>query len=712
MELNGKAHELRDMDLAEDKNSDFKMRNEPQEKEEFVEVKTREINSGFYLYLTSIICFSWSVFQLYIAYFPMNTTMSRSIHLAFAIGLVFLLYPLKFHKKAQTSLPFYDIALCVVGVLAALYPFIEFYALAQRPGDYTQFDIIVSCIAVLVLFEAGRRVIGPALGIIAALFLCYDYFGQYMPDIIAHQGASLNKLAGHMYLTTEGVFGVPLGVSVSFIYLFVLFGSLLERAGAGQYFINLAFALLGKFRGGPAKASVIASGLTGMVSGSSTANVVTVGTFTIPLMKKAGLTSTKAGAIEVAAGVNGQLMPPIMGAAAFIIAEFLGMSYTNVMIAAVIPAFVCYASLFFIVHLEACKLNLKGMKQDESVSKFKIFISGLHYLIPILVMLYTLLIAKESPISAAFNAINVLFLIIIFQEPIRKAAYKEKIGKNDFIIGFADIFWAMVTAARNMTTIAIATGLAGIIVGSISLTGIGQVLSEVVEILAGNNILLILFLTAVMSLILGMGLPTTANYIVVSSLVAPVILFLAYKNGFLIPAIAVHLFVFYFGILADDTPPVGIAAYAAAGIAKANPVTVGVQGFFYDLRTTILPFSFVFNNKLLLIESINAAAPNDARGIVWITNPLEISLIFATALVGMFAFASALQGYFVTRVQIWERALLLLVVPLTLVPNMCAKYIPIIPSEYVSYAIGVGIYAAIFAYQWIKNKNEKRALAI
>lgn len=679
-----------------------------QEKEEFVEVKTREINSNFYIYFTSIICFAWSVFQLYIAYFPMNTTMSRSAHLAFAICLLFLLYPLKIHKKAHSSLPFYDIALCVVGTLAALYPLIEFYALAQRPGDYTSFDIVVSCVAVVVLFEAGRRIIGPALPIIAAIFLAYDYFGQYMPDIIAHQGASLNKLAGHMYLTTEGVFGVPLGVSVSFIYLFVLFGSLLERAGAGQYFINLAFALLGKFRGGPAKASVIASGLTGMVSGSSTANVVTVGTFTIPLMKKAGLTSTKAGAIEVAAGVNGQLMPPIMGAAAFIIAEFLGLSYTNVMIAAVIPAFVCYLSLFFIVHLESCKLGLKGMEQGAGISKLKIFVSGLHYLIPILVLLYTLLIANESPISAAFNAICVLFLIILFQEPVKKMAHGEDVGKEDFIIGFADIFWAMVTAAKSMTTIAIATGLAGIIVGSISLTGIGQVLSEVVENLAGNNIVLILFLTAIMSLILGMGLPTTANYIVVSSLVAPVILFLAHKNGFLIPAIAVHLFVFYFGILADDTPPVGIAAYAAAGIAKANPVTVGVQGFFYDLRTTILPFSFVFNNKLLLIESVNSANPNDAKGIVWITNPLEIALIFGTALVGMFAFSSALQGYFVKRVSMLERALLLCVVPLTLVPNMCAKYIPFIANEYISYAIGVSLYAALFAFQWIRNKAEKR----
>ncbi|MBE3609053.1 MULTISPECIES: TRAP transporter permease [Campylobacter] len=683
------------------------MENKTHENEEqFVEVKTREINSNFYNYFVAILCFSWSVFQLYIAYFPLNTNIARSAHLAFAISLVFLLYPVTFHKKAHTSLPFYDLILCVVGTLAVLYPAIEFYSLAERPGDYLQRDVIIAFIAVIVLIEAGRRVIGPALGIISILFLLYDYFGRYMPDIIAHQGASFEKLAGHMFLTTEGIFGVPIGVSVSFIYLFVLFGSLLERAGAGQYFINLAFSLLGKFRGGPAKASVIASGLTGMVSGSSTANVVTVGTFTIPLMKKAGLSRTKAGAIEVAAGVNGQLMPPIMGAAAFIIAEFLGMTYTNVMMAAVIPAFACYISLFFIVHLESCKLGLKGIEQSEYHSRLKIFLSGIHYITPILVLLYTLLIAKESAISAAFNAIGFLFLIMIFQEPVKKLAQGEKISKDDVLVGFSDIFWAMVSAAKSMTTIAVATGLAGIIVGSISLTGLGQVLSEIVEQVAGNNIILILLLTAVMSLVLGMGLPTTANYIVVSSLVAPVILLLAYKNGFLVPAIAAHMFVFYFGILADDTPPVGIAAYAAAGIAKANPVIVGLQGFFYDLRTAILPFAFFFNNKLMLIESVNPDDPLDTKGIVWMSNPFEILLVFAMTVIGMFAFSSVLQGYFVTKVRIWERVLLVSVAPLMLVPNICAKY-SVVPNEYAAYAIGFGIYMFVFATQWMKNKREK-----
>jgi len=672
--------------------------------EEVTEVKERELKNRYLFWFATLICFSWSVFQLYIAYFPLNTTMARSIHLGFAVGLVFILFPIKAHKAAHYKIPWYDWILLILGVLSVLYPFFEFEALSHRPGAYTKFDIAVAVVAIVILFEAGRRMMGPALGIIAIIFLLYCYFGQYMPEIIQHMGASVKRLAGHMFLTTEGVFGVPLGVSVSFIYLFVLFGALLDKAGAGKYFIDVAFALLGRFRGGPAKASVIASGLTGMVSGSSTANVVTVGTFTIPLIKEAGLTSVKAGAVTVAAGVNGQLMPPIMGAAAFIIAEFLGMSYSHVMLAAVIPAFVCYASLFFIVHLESCKIGLKGQKGGGFKEKMRVILSGIHYIIPILVLLYTLLIQKESPISAAFNSICVLFLIILVQPVLFKLAKKKSVTGADFLQGFADIFWAMVMAAKNMVTVAIATGLAGIIVGSISLTGLGAVLSDVVEAVAGNNILLILLMTAVMSIILGMGLPTTANYIVVSSLLATVIMSLALKNNFMVPLIAVHLFVFYFGILADDTPPVGIAAYAAAGIAKANPVTVGVQGFIYDLRTTLLPFAFFFNNKLLLIQSVGD--PYSAKTIEWITDPIQIIVIFATALIGMFAFSSALQGWFVTKCSWLERILLLIVVPFTLVPNIVMREFDFVPSEAVSYLIGVGIYAAIFAKQWIiSSKN-------
>lgn len=661
---------------------------------EFEEVKQRHFKSKALASLTTALCFAWAAFQLYIAYVPLNTTMARSIHLSFAVAIVFMLFPARDNKKDYVLIPFYDWILLILGCVCLLYPFYEFYPLSERPGDYTKLDIVVSVLAILILFEAGRRTVGPVLGIIAFIFLLYCYFGPFMPDIIAHQGASIEKLSGHMFLTTEGIFGVPLGVSTSFIYLFVLFGAFLERAGAGQYFIDVAFSLLGRFRGGPLKASVIASGLTGMVSGSSTANVVTVGTFTIPLMQKAGLSNTKAGAIEVAAGVNGQLMPPIMGAAAFIIAEFLGMSYTHVMMAAVIPAFTCYATLFYIVHLESVKLGLKGMQMDES--KLKIVLSGLYFLLPIFVLMSTLLIFKESAISAAFNSISCLAVIMVVIRPIKKLVFKQKILLSDISDGFSDIFWGMVNASKNMVTVAVATALAGLIVGSISLTGVGQVLAELVELIAGNNILFILLLTAFMSLILGMGLPTTANYIVVSSLVAPVILMLALKNDFLIPAIAVHLFVFYFGILADDTPPVGIAAYAAAGIAKANPIHVGVQGFIYDLRTTLIPFAFFFNSKLLLIQSVSD--PYDPSSIVWVSNPLEILYIFITALIGLFAFSSALQAWFVTKCNLIERLILVLITPIMLVPNL---FLPLFQSEYLAQALGSLLFLLIFIKQWL-----------
>ena len=308
-------------------------------------------------WLISSIAFLWSTFQLYIAVEPLNSTLVRSIHLSFALLLTFLIYPTFRQWTRKKGIAWFDYGLAIIASLGAFYIFMDYTGLAHRPGDYLQRDIIIAIITTILLLEASRRVIGPALAIVALVFLAYDHFGSYMPDMIAHRGASIEKLAGHMFLTTEGIFGVPLGVSATFVFLFVLFGSLLERAGAGKYFIDLAYALLGKYRGGPAKASVVASGLTGIISGSSTANTVTTGTFTIPLMKHTGFPPYKAGAVEVAASTNGQLMPPIMGAAAFIIAEFLGISYSSVIFAAFIPAFVSYFALFYIIHLESCKLG-------------------------------------------------------------------------------------------------------------------------------------------------------------------------------------------------------------------------------------------------------------------------------------------------------------------------------------------------------------------
>ncbi|MEA1913831.1 MAG: TRAP transporter permease [Campylobacterota bacterium] len=658
-------------------------------------------------WLIGIVAFLWSAYQLYVAVVPTNGAFVRSVHLAFALVLCFMMFPMYKNYILKYKIPWHAFAFAIVGAIGALYVYYDYAGLSMRPGDYLTRDVVVSVITVIVLLEAARRALGMALSIIAIVFLIYDYFGQYMPDLIAHKGASITKLAGQMYLTTEGIFGVPLGVSAGFVFLFVLFGALLERAGAGDYFINMAYAALGKYRGGPAKASVAASGLTGIISGSSIANTVTTGTFTIPLMKRLGFPAHKAAAVEVAASTNGQLMPPIMGAAAFIIAEFLGLAYTDVVMAAFIPAFVSYFALFYIVHLESLKLGLEGEDPSKLARVWDIFKKGIHYIIPIFFLIYTLIILRESAQSAALSAIQFMMLIMVIQKPMTAFLNKEKITRKIWLEGFEDIAIGMVNGAKNMVPIAVATGVAGMVVGSVTLTGIGQVLIEVIEELSGGYIIAILALTGIISLILGMGLPTTANYIIMASLTAPIIISLAFDNGFLIPTIAAHLFVFYFGILADDTPPVGIAAYAAAGIAKSDPIKTGVQGFAYDIRTAILPFAFFFNNKLLLIGGVDAADPDNPALWQWITNPAEIALIFGMAVIGMFAFSSATQQYMLIRTNILERLGFFLIVPMMLVPNIMQEWLNL-PHEYVSYVIGLGLYFVLY----VSQKTRRSSLGI
>ena len=666
-------------------------------------------SNQYEFWLISIIALAWSLFQLYIVIEPMNSTISRSIHLSFGMVLAFLIYPMMKKPYFLTKIRWFGYTFATIGLVTASYIAVNYNEISLRPGNYTEFDIIIAVVAIIILLEAGRRVLGLALSIIAIVFLAYSYLGPYMPELIIHKGASLNKLAGHMYLTTEGVFGVPLGVSAGFVFLFVLFGSLLDKAGAGEYFINLAYALLGKFRGGPAKAAVVASGFTGIMSGSSIANTVTTGTFTIPLMKKTGFRPEQAGAVESAASTMGQLMPPIMGAAAFIMAEFLGMAYSDVVIAAFIPAFVAYFALLYIVHLEALKLGLKGMSTEDLPKKWKTFVQGIHYLIPIFFLLYTLIVLRQSAASAAFNAIMLLMILMVIQHPFRAMLAKEKITKEIWLSGFVDILAGMISGAKNMVPIAIATALAGIVVGTITLTGLGQVLLEVVETLADGNIYAILILAALISIILGMGLPTTANYIVMASLTAPVILTLAADNGFLVPAIAAHLFVFYFGILADVTPPVGLAAYAAAGIAKADPMKTGVIGFIYNIRTALLPFMFFFNPELLLISGIDASNPSDPIGWVWITNPIDIAVIFITAFIGMIAFSCATMGYFLTKTNILERILFMTIVPFMFLPKIMESNLSL-GDHHISYLIGIGIFAVLYLIQKARVRKETKSI--
>lgn len=685
--------------------------------------------------MVAAIAFIWSVFQLYVASnvpfwlydtfgirFIFDNSAVRNIHLAFGLILAAFAYPL-FSRSPRNTIPWYDWILAFLGAASCLYLVIMRGQIADRAGLPTQMDLVVATTGLAVLAIAVYRSLGLPLVIVAAIFVAYAMFGNssMLPDVIQWRGASYGKAMWHYWIQEEGVFGVAIGVSASMIFLFVLFGSLLEKAGAGNYFIKAAFALLGHLRGGPAKAAVLASAMSGLYSGSSIANVVTTGTFTIPLMKRTGFPAEKAGAVEVASSVNGQLMPPVMGAAAFLIAEFTGTSYHQVVVHAFVPAVISYIALVYIVHLEALKMNLKGLpKPPTHVTVMQRLIgvltgfigitlvglavyyglgwtktafpsltfpvvlvlfavgylgllyiaaqvpdlevddpnapikelpaagdvgrTGYYFILPIVVLIWCILVERFSPSLSAFYATMAMIFIVVTQHPL-KAFFRGESQVGRTWQGIVDFAEGMIGGARNMIGIAVATAAAGIIVGTVSLTGMHQMIAALVEFLSGGNLLLMLVLVAVMSLILGMGLPTTANYLVVSSLMALVVVDLGEQTGFLVPLIAVHFFVFYFGIMADVTPPVGLAAFAAAAISRGDPIKTGVQGFIYSLRTAALPFLFIFNTDLLLID----------------VTAFQAVFVFIVAVVAMMLFAAATQGYFFARSRLWESAALLLI---------------------------------------------------
>ena len=645
----------------------------------------------------------WSLFQLSIAsWWILDTIFIRAIHLGFAMLMVYLNYPL--FKKTRLGLKFLsiknripipDFVIAAIACFAAIYIAADYYGVTERYGAPITRDIVIGIILILLLLEAARRVIGPALSVIAIGFCIYAFFGPYMPDVIAFKGVSLNRFMGQISMSTEGIYGIPLDVSATIVFLFVLFGAMLDKAGAGRYFIQLALSLLGGFKGGPAKAAIMGSGLTGLVSGSSIANIVTTGTFTIPLMKKVGYPAKKAAAVEVAASTDGQLAPPIMGAAAFIIAEYVSVPYVDVIKAAAVPAFASYAALFYITHIEASKLGLRGLTRDELPHFFRTLLSGAHYLIPLCMLLYELIVVRHSPELAAFNAIWVMAIIMLLQNPIKAYLKKEPLGPA-FKKSIVDIFSAMASGARNMCSVALATAAAGIIVGVVAM-GLGGLITEVVDVLSRGNIYLLLVITAIASLVIGMGLPTTATYIVMASLTAPVIVEVGANMDFIVPLMAAHLFCFYFGILADDTPPVGLAAYAAAAIAKSPPIPTGLQGFMYDIRTAILPFMFIFNSDLIL-HNVNS----------W----LQGILIFLMACVGNFAFASATQGWFVARNKIWEIPLFLFITLNLMRPDLIAKWIGLDHSQrYWTYLIGLVVFGLVWLMQRPRRPKEQNAPA-
>jgi TRAP transporter 4TM/12TM fusion protein len=683
-----------------------------------------------------LIGLTWSAFQLWIASpLPemlglfMNEARIRSLHLGFAVLLAFLAYPAS-SRASEDRVPLLDIVLAVLAALSAGYLALFYTSVSAHAGAATVFEIGFAGLGMLLLLEATRRVLGLPMVGLALLLLAYVFLGEHMPDLIAHKSASFGKAMSHLWLSTEGVFGVALGVSAGLIFLFVLFGALLETAGAGSYFIRCAVALLGHLRGGPAKAAVVASAVTGMISGSSITNVVITGPLTIPLIKRVGYPAEKASAIEVAASVNGQVMPPVMGAAAFLMVEYVGVSYIEVLKHALISAMVSYLGLLYIVHLEAVKADMRGLPRrhipgwQQSISNFSLgFVgiaavlalvsilaavthllvprqsfavmaallllayllllrasaphsdvvdsadvpitrmpeigptlrSGMYFVLPVGSLIWNLVIEQLSPIRAAFWATVFLAFIVLTQRPLRAWFRGEPNKVATAWQGAQDLVDGLAGVARNMVTVAVATATAGIIEGTITLTGIGLVMTDLVTALSGGNIVAMLSLVALICLVLGTGLPTTASYIVVSSLMAPVIVAIGAQNGLLVPLIAAHLFVFYFGLMADITPPIGLASYAAASIAHANPFRTGLVAFRYSMRMVLLPFMFVLNPQLLLI------------GVSGIGHTL---LTLASATLAGFAFISVNQAWLIVRSTTIERLVMLASVFMLFYPGL------------------------------------------
>ncbi len=602
-----------------------------------------------------IFAISFSLFQLYTAIFgTLASQLQRSVHLAFGLGLIFLLYPAN-KNASKNKLPIYDTILSIIGILVGLYWTFQYEQLIYRAGMNNILDLIVAGLAVLLVLEAARRVVGLPITIIAVLALLYAYFGPYMPGFLEHRGISISRLLSHMYYTLDGILGTPIGVSSTFIFLFLLFGAFLDKTGVGQYFNDLALVLAGKQIGGPAKVAVFSSALQGTISGSSVANVVTSGSFTIPLMKKTGYRAEFAGAVEAAASTGGQIMPPIMGAAAFLMAEFTDISYWNIAKAAAIPAILYFTGIWIMVHYEAKRVGLRGVSDEELPNKKEVF-KKLYLLLPLFVII-GFLMAGFSPIRSALYGIISTILV---------GAVRKETRMN-----ISDILVALENGARTALGVVAATAAAGIIVGVITLTGLGLKFANGLIELSGGSILLTLFFTMIASLILGMGSPTTANYIITSTMAAPAIIGLGF------PVLSAHMFAFYFGIIADITPPVALAAFAASGISGGDPIRTGFEASRLAIAAFLIPYIFVLSPDLLLID----------------TNIYDSIVVIITSLVGMIGIGTGLIGYWKTKLNIIIRIINVLAGLLLIIPGLTTDL------------IGLGSLAIVYLYQYFKEKS-------
>lgn len=574
--------------------------------------------SGWQYWIIAAIAITASCFHLYTAAFGLFFAMKqRAIHWLLMGTIIFLLYPVS-RKRPRDRIDPWDWVLAGLLIFGCLNILFNWDAITMREGAALQSDIVIGVMMTILVIEATRRTVGWPLPIVAIVAILYAILGPWLPGMLQHPSFPISELAPYMYLRTDGIFGVPLGVSATFIFLFVLFGAVLNISGAGKFFIDLAFSLTGWSRGGPAKAAVVASALMGSVSGSSVANTVTTGSFTIPLMKSTGYPAHFAGAVEAAASTGGQIMPPVMGAAAFVMAQFLGVSYWSIVVAATIPACLYFFSIFAMVHFRAGKEGIKGIPKDKLPVALDVLKTGWHLLLPVITLIVFL--------AMGYSAMKAVFWSIIL------LIGTSWIGPRENRMTPRKVIQAFIEGGIAAVEVASACACSGIIIGVVGITGLGLAFTSFIIGLSHGIMFLALVLTMIASIILGMGLPTTAKYIILSTLAAPAI----HKMG--VPMIAAHLFILYFGVIADITPPVALAAYAGAGIAKANAMRTGFSALGLALAGFIVPFMFVYNQALLF------------QGPLW-----QILLASGTGILGVIALAAGVQGFYMKPLNIVER---------------------------------------------------------
>jgi TRAP transporter 4TM/12TM fusion protein len=675
MKKETKLNEEIELDLETE---EFKMLSEEEQLEILQkydpESNTRNV-SGIFKKIVFFGLLAFSIFQLYTAIgTPYTAYIQRSIHLGFALSLIFILFPARKKIKDQRNkVPFYDIILSLLAIGVGLYWPLLIGDLVLRIGRISALDMIVGVLAILLTMEAARRAVGLPITIISASFLVYAFYGQHFPGFLAHRGQDLKSVVQLMFFTTDGILGTPISVSATFIFVFLLFGSFLVKTGVGAYFNDLAVVLAGRLVGGPAKVAIFSSALQGTISGSSVANVVGSGSYTIPMMKKLGYKKEFAGGVEAAASTGGQIMPPIMGAAAFLMVEFIGgITYWQIAKAAAIPALLYFTGVWIMTHFEAKRVGLKGMTEDQIPDRKKT-LKKIYLLIPIIGIIVFLLIGIPT-MKAALLGIVLTIIVSSFDKSTR--------------LGFKDMIEALVDGARTALGVAAATACAGIIVGVVVKTGLGLSLATGLISAAGGNILLTLFFTMLAAIVLGMGSPTTANYVITSTIAAPAIITLLMLDtpGATVPivvAVSAHLFVFYFGIIADITPPVALAAFAAAGISGGDPIKTGVTSAKLAIAAFIIPYMFVFNPAMLMM---GASIP-------------EILWVVFTAIIGMIAIGAGMIGFWYRKCNWIERLFAIATGMLLIYP------------ETITDIIGLVLFVALVALQLMTRKSEKVAVA-